>query len=80
MVERWDRTIGAPRGPTNASGDGDDGHHGHPTSGKKTKKDKDKHKHEEQAKAADKEKEVGHSYLMIFKLCYCETIGQLAYT
>ena len=60
LVERWDRTIGAPRPAVNSGADGDDLHHSHPQSGKKGKKAlADKHKHEEkEAAKAEKEKEV----------------------
>lgn len=60
LVDRWDRTIGAPRPPVTPNHDADD-HHGHPQSGRKGKKDKgDKHKQHEQAEkeAKEKEKEV----------------------
>lgn len=65
LVDRWDRTIGAPRPPAHLGHDGDDTHHSHPQSGRRGKKDKgDKHgKHdsldkEQLSKASDKEKEV----------------------
>lgn len=76
LVERWDRTIGAPRPPANIGHDGEDAHHTHPQSGRRGKKDKggdktdrgDKHsKHDSQdkesSKTVDKEKEVRQLYI-----------------
>ena len=62
LVERWDRTIGAPRLPTNLGHESDEQHPPH--SGRKGKKEKgDKHKHDSLdkdhlLKATEKDKEV----------------------
>lgn len=74
LVERWDRTIGAPRPTTSPHHEGDD-HHTHPHSGRKGKKEKgDKHVKHEVQEVAKVEKEVNllPSLLAFSNLISCD--------